>query len=579
MAANPFMMDEPGMTQLGSSAINPFAIPATVPAPGGAVSNPFFDIAPAATAAPKSAPSNPFLMDDMVDANEPAVEVSSAYNPFAPVASASQDLAATVNDGLDWLSSGGAMQLQDDAPSPYDFPHASVSHSEIDDLLDVDVPLPEELMSTGNAENPTPSPQPSPVPEMPGKSSRPAPPPRPPSRPSPPHETQQLILSVTGAMAATSEHLLDRLRATAPSPVPGYIPPTTHSPSPSPSPCPSPTPQLEMDLLVDDGSDAMPAPTPSLLSTSRPSSPAVPQRPAQPPSRPGPPSRPAAPGAQPSPTRSAPPPRPVAPQAAPSEPPRGFASIFGGGPAPASELEALAFASSVEHEAAPEEPAEEIDLLGLPKPRTRTKNDILKLFEKKDEKDLLAGDMFENAFLVDLEQQSSPAMPMLPEAPVLPGASAASIFDQDDLATQPIDLAFPAAVPAAAPVAPVPAALPAAAEAPVPASQAAVDLVDGREQLGQHSAPMLVFPEIKSPEKSEPIAIPSAGADAFGAAPAEHSDVFDAFSSRFDKVGREDCLMVESDPFDPFSAGGSTKANSGKHPFVVINLNCTVPFL
>ncbi|XP_071440729.1 protein stoned-B isoform X2 [Hetaerina americana] len=57
----------------------------------------------------------------------------------------------------------------------------------------------------------------------------------PPPRPAPPsRETQELILSVTGAMEATSSHLLDRLRATkTPSPTPIR---DLHSPSPSPDP-------------------------------------------------------------------------------------------------------------------------------------------------------------------------------------------------------------------------------------------------------------------------------------------------------------------------------------------------------
>lgn len=501
-------MDEPAVA-------NPFAVPVDA-------SNPFFDVGPA-----PGATSNPFLMDD-VAVSEPVA--SSAFNPFATVVT--EETGA--NAGLEWLTSGGAMP--DQGTSPYDLPHGPMSH-DLDDLLDVDVPLPDELV--GHAENATPSPQPSPIPEM--KFSRPVPPPRPPSRPSPAHETQQLILSVTGAMAATSEHLLDRLRATAPSPVPGHLPPTPHSPSPSPSPCPSPP--AEMDLLADE----MPAPT--LLSTSRPSSPAVPARPALPPARAGPPSRPPAPAVQPSPTRSAPPPRPTAGPGVAQAEPVGFAGIFGGPPAP-SELEVLAFAAPDEQRATREEPAEEIDLLGLPKPRTRTKNDILKLYEKKDEKDLLAGDVFGS--LVDLDGQ--PAAPMLPEAPAsstpaAPAAPAASIFDQEDFTgQQPIELAFtgPSAAPAAVPAAPT----------------------AGRVE----EQPVLAFPEIKSPEKSGPIAIPGAGAEAFGAAaPAQEDDAFDAFSSRFDKVGREDFLVVDNDPFDPFSAGGSTKGNSGDFIFNSLN--------
>ncbi|RZF37650.1 hypothetical protein LSTR_LSTR003061 [Laodelphax striatellus] len=57
---------------------------------------------------------------------------------------------------------------------------------------------------------------------------RPPPPPRPP----PSKETKDLILSVTGAMEATSSHLLDRLQATrTPSPTPIR---ELHSPSPTP---------------------------------------------------------------------------------------------------------------------------------------------------------------------------------------------------------------------------------------------------------------------------------------------------------------------------------------------------------
>lgn len=41
-------------------------------------------------------------------------------------------------------------------------------------------------------------------------------------------------------------------------------------------------------------------------------------------------------------------------------------------------------------------------------------------------------------------------------------------------------------------------------------------------------------------------------------------DEFDAFSSRFESVGRvDDGLVVDSDPFDPFSNAGSAKGSSG----------------
>nr|CAD7578857.1 unnamed protein product [Timema californicum] len=65
----------------------------------------------------------------------------------------------------------------------------------------------------------------------------------PPPRPPPSQETKNLILSVTGAMEATSSHLLDRLKATrTPSPTPIR---DLHSPSP--------TPDMQFsDLLGDD---------------------------------------------------------------------------------------------------------------------------------------------------------------------------------------------------------------------------------------------------------------------------------------------------------------------------------------
>lgn len=508
MAANPFMMDDLNpVHSLGSGAINPFAMPTSSTMPS-AVSNPFFDPAPASSN-PVVA-SNPFLMDDVDVPSQPV------YNPFA--ASVSESSTQPVNehvDSLAWLNSGGAMQMQDHMVSPYDLPDASHHHQLMDDLLEVDVPLPDELVS-GHIGIATPSPMASPLPEsvISSKPERPTPPPRPPSRPSPPHETQQLILSVTGAMQATSEHLLDRLRAAAPSPVPGYHPPTmhSHSPSPSPSPCASPTHQGEMNLLHDDHLSG-PPPRP----TSRPASPAVPQRPQQPPARPtGPPPRPSAlPGASPAHQTTT----------TTSNNNQGFASIFGQ-PSPASELETLAFSTPANtiQPAKVEEPPEEIDLLGLPKPRTRTNNDILKLFEKKEEKekDLLAEDVFDGGFLVDLDHQA-PTCPIVPEAPYVLAPSNA--FQTEEPVTQPIE-----------------------------------NIVEEEPVVQQ--TPTLVYPE-KSPIQSDPIAIPCREGQLM-----EQSEDFDAFSSRFESVGREDTLMVESDPFDPFSGAGSAKGSSGESSFV-----------
>jgi hypothetical protein len=191
--------------------------------------------------------------------------------------------------------------------------------------------------------------------------------------------------------------------------------------------------------------------------------------------------------------------------------------------------------------AAPEpEPVEEIDLLGLPKPgRTRTKNDILKLFDKKEEKEkcLLAGDVFDN--LVDIapsqeEQQLQPATMMADyySASAVPVAMQPSPFfgQQHQVELNQMQHQPP----------------PEIREEPAAATDQYADNIESTSvQLHQ----------------SNPIPIPERGGGPGMGGDAE----FDAFSSRFESVGKEDTLMVETDPFDPFSAGGSARG-SGK-PF------------
>jgi len=80
--------------------------------------------------------------------------------------------------------------------------------------------------------------------------------------------------------------------------------------------------------------------------------------------------------------------------------------------------------------------------------------------------------------------------------------------------------------------------------------------IEAAEMIPQ-SSPSITYTEMKSPvQSSNPIAIPER-------ADVAHDQDFDAFSSRFESVGKEDSLMVEADPFDPFSAGGSAKGTSG----------------
>ena len=99
---------------------------------------------------------------------------------------------------------------------------------------------------------------------------------------------------------------------------------------------------------------------------------------------------------------------------------------------------------------------------------------------------------------------------------------------------------------------------------PFSAVETGVDVV---ETLPRPS-PSITYTDMKSPvQSSNPIAIPERS-------DAGHEQDFDAFSSRFESVGKEDSLMVEADPFDPFSAGGSAKGSSGKLPHSFIELKC-----
>lgn len=120
------------------------------------------------------------------------------------------------------------------------------------------------------------------------KPKRPPPPKPAAPRPSMPKETQDLILSVTGALKATSDHLLDRL-------------PPTRAPSPTAFPdfhSPSPTPDTFTDLLGNEQPNVSQTNIPAFPSNDNLSILTQPQKPmpaaAVPPPRP-PPARPAPP--------------------------------------------------------------------------------------------------------------------------------------------------------------------------------------------------------------------------------------------------------------------------------------------
>nr|CAG4651580.1 EOG090X00TB [Triops cancriformis] len=162
---------------------------------------------------------------------------------------------------------------------------------------------------------------------------------------------QNLILSVTGALQATSEDLLERLRATAPSPIPSH----GHSSSPSPSvnspaSCASPEPpdtvasleshllnQSSFDAILNRQADLVPTLENFVLETPI-----------------------------------------MAPQAVPDH-----------------------------------EDAEEIDLLGLPKPGSRSKASILRLYQtgSNETKDLLSDEPIEPVPLVDFNASAQQLQP------------------------------------------------------------------------------------------------------------------------------------------------------------------------
>lgn len=185
--------------------------------------------------------------------------------------------------------------------------------------------------------------------------------PMPPPRPPPSKETQDLLMSVMGAMDATSSHLLDRIPPTrTPSPVSMR---DLHSPSPTPEP--------NLGDLLDVG-DAKPPNTQepndllSLCDINQ-NPPLVEAK--QKPARPSPPSRP---------PRPPPPPQPV--QKPPKPPP------------PAATK--------------PKSPADEMmDMFGSEAPtQTKTKDDILNLYNKPRTEPTVKDLLFDDA----IEEEKTP---------------------------------------------------------------------------------------------------------------------------------------------------------------------------
>lgn len=245
---NPFLMDD-----LGDYCGTTDSVGGGSGGGGGLSSNPFLSntdfIIPAAS-------DNPFLSS--IDGSEPSTFLTSgnSTNPFAQF---------DYSEGGDGDDGGGGVDTtaslnffgtsEPDAtntnifaadvtnPPSADF-FGSIAHSQPEtqsrvpggiDLLDgigVTAPVESDFCKEDDLFNSTPT---QAVEDSSTTSTPKGGPPRrpPPPRPVPPSkETKDLILSVTGAMEATSSHLLDRLQATrTPSPTPIR---DLHSPSPTP---------------------------------------------------------------------------------------------------------------------------------------------------------------------------------------------------------------------------------------------------------------------------------------------------------------------------------------------------------
>ncbi|XP_057329943.1 protein stoned-B-like [Microplitis mediator] len=199
---NPFLMDdypsEP-VSQQSNPFLQDFAAESAEPAPAPTVGsdNPFFNFTAEQSYQPPQADStNPFAFFEA-----PATEVQ-PQEEFIPATTAADVQEANL------LGTDTQINLFTDQVQPDYQPQEPAA-------VDFSSPPNEKVKVEPSNEKPTPK--------------RPPPPPRPGPPPAPPRNTKDLILSVTDAMDATSNHLLDRLQATrTPSPT------LMHSPSPTP---------------------------------------------------------------------------------------------------------------------------------------------------------------------------------------------------------------------------------------------------------------------------------------------------------------------------------------------------------
>lgn len=302
---------------------------------------------------PHSATSNPFLVNDDFQGE--------ADNPFL---SSSQNAAATNPFAFDPEELEGAEQ---EVTASCDHNFFSVNENSFSSVPQKPTDLDLKYTNTVDTH----------VKDEGGHQKNVVPPPRPP----PSKETQDLLMSVMGAMDATSSHLLDRIPPTrTPSPVSMR---DLHSPSPTPEPTCG-------DLLdVGDSKPSKPEEN-DLLSLSQDAACDINQNPPletvkpakEKPARPGPPSRPP----RPLPPQKPPPPSFVAAQPPPKPPPP----------------------------AKPKSPADEMmDMFGgeeivapAPQKVKATKDDIMNLYNKPKTEQVVKDLLFDDAIEAVVEEKS-----------------------------------------------------------------------------------------------------------------------------------------------------------------------------
>lgn len=225
---NPFLMDdyaaETGGGGLPPQVSNPFLQDFSDAPTTGAGENPFLNFVSDQTYEPpasvestnpfasfgveSTAPSTVFGATDSINTPATNVFTSQSSNIFVTSDNASVDLFGTMTTTTTTVEEKQTPPAIVSPPPP--------------------LPPPQQQQPAASAATP-PSKNGKPLPSRPPPPPRPQPPPPPPPAQPAAKNTKDLILSVTGAMDATSNHLLDRLQATR-TPSPTLI----HSPSPTP---------------------------------------------------------------------------------------------------------------------------------------------------------------------------------------------------------------------------------------------------------------------------------------------------------------------------------------------------------